>query len=509
MFNRGLTLGTLRMAVVAGLLVAPVLDPTSATAQAPAPVGKVAKVGAPTEPSSLDLTSNTEAAIAATLLYNVLETLTELHPDGKITPLLAKSWTLSSDGLVYTFQLNDAKFHDGTPLTADDVVWTFTKRRDTKTDPQTADFRKMKNIVALNPKTVQITLSAPSNSFLRNISKRSGVILAQRSYGKIATNPIGTGPFKFKLWKRGESLALERFVGYWGKSPALAGVEFRYITDKNAELNSFLAGELDILSPVGVPARINEIKSNPSLKVAVGVNGVVQFLALNNSVAPLKDLRVRQAIAYAIDRDAIVQAAENNAKPSAVFATPLEPYFDSYNPYPYSPAKARQLLADAGFKKNDLKLTLIGTANDPNASLHQVLQGQLAAVGIDVTLKPVDLAVYVSQVMTHSNYQLATVGHLSEMLMRFICEPGTGTGGWYVHFCDATTSEALKKADSATDPKESIHQYQIATHRLAEQVGAITLYSWPWITATSKKVTGFPTSPINQLMDMRKVSIQP
>jgi peptide/nickel transport system substrate-binding protein len=465
-------------------------------------------VAADAEPPTLDMTVSSSAAIPAMLLYNVLETLTELKPDNTIVPLLAKSWTISPDGLTYTFSLVDATFQDGTPFTADDVVWTFTKRRDNPADPQASDFKNMTKIVTLDPHTVQITLSARSNGFLIAISKRSGVIFSQRSFGLSATAPVGTGPFKFLEWKRGESLTLQRYDGYWGKKPSLATVKFVFIADRNSEVNALLAGQVDILELLGVPERAPELQSNPALTFLSGKSDIVDLLAINNKIAPMTDIRVRQAIAYAIDRKAIVTGATGGfGTATATFASKNWAYADDYNPYPYDPAHAKELLAETGLK--NIAVPLLVVANSPSALAGQIIQAQLAAVGITAKIQSLDVGTAVAQAQgTTPNFTLWAPGHISERITKMGCA-ANGTGGWYMGFCDPVITAALAAADAAADSTEMNRQYQIATHRIADQAYFISLWSEPWIAVTSSKVTGYPDTVTDHGMDMRNVTIRP
>jgi len=225
-------------------------------------------------------------------------------------PALAESWTVSPDQLAWTFHLRrGVTFHDGSPFTADDVVYSYRRIIDEKL--ANADkLSAVSGITASDKSTVIITLKQPTPNLLTNLGGFKGLAIVQRrnvDSGEIATHPVGTGPFAFQSQKSGDSITLEANPTYWAGAPKVSGVTFRFISEPSTALSALQAGEIDWTD--SIPAqRVAQLKDDDSITLATTPSIDYWYLALNEARAPWHDVRVRQAIAYAIDRDAIVQA---------------------------------------------------------------------------------------------------------------------------------------------------------------------------------------------------------
>ena len=261
------------------------------------------------EPDQLD-PNKTSAYFSFQVLENVYDTLVEPDANLEMRPALAESWNVSTDQLTWTFHLRPGvTFHDGSPLTADDVVFTY--RRIIDEELSNVDkLSAVTDVRATNPSTVVIRLKQPTPNLLTNLGGFKGMAIVQRKNvesGQIATHPIGTGPFAFEGQKSGDSITLKANPNYWAGAPKVSGVIFRFIPEKSTALSALQAGEIDWTDSIPTQ-RVNQVKDDDSVNLAVTPSNDYWYLALNEAREPWNDVRVRQAIAYAIDRDAIVAA---------------------------------------------------------------------------------------------------------------------------------------------------------------------------------------------------------
>src|SRR5262249_12578085 len=297
-------------------------------------------VGVTQEPGTLDVTAQATAAIAEDLRDNLYEGLVRTDPTGKIVPQLARSWDLSPDNRVYTFHLVTASFHDGSPFTAEDVKFSYDRAMDPNTvpaNPHLDYWAPVQSVDAVDPHTVKVTLKQFSDGFLFHMGQGSAAIVPKTTHlatttppaTNLATNPVGTGPFKFESWNRGASLTLVRNDRYWGTRAPLQKVIFKYISDPNAMNNALLAGDIDVISGVTGPEQLGSFTNNASFKVLEGKPTGKIMVAMNNAAGPTRDIRVRQAINYAIDRKAFIDGIQQgHAVPIGSHAVPndSEPY---------------------------------------------------------------------------------------------------------------------------------------------------------------------------------------
>ncbi len=221
------------------------------------------------EPPHLDPTSAAAGAIDQVLYSNVFEGLTKFGPSGEILPSLAESWEVSDDGTVYTFHLQDGvTFHDGSEMTADDVVFTLERARGgDSTNAQKALFAGIEKVEAVDPQTVRVTLSEPDGSFLFNMAWGDAVIVAPESIDDIKQNPVGTGPFRFEDWVQGDRIDLVRYPDYWGDAPALEHATFRFISDPTAAFAAMMAEDIDAFISYPAPENLPQFEADPRFQV--------------------------------------------------------------------------------------------------------------------------------------------------------------------------------------------------------------------------------------------------
>jgi len=461
-------------------------------------------VAAPLEPPTLDPTESSAAAIPEVLLYNVLETLVKLSDDGELEPLLAESYEQSDDGLTYTFHLREATFHDGSPLTAADVVFTFDRARaEDSAHPFKAHFDPVASVEATDERTVTVTLSSFSNNWLFNMSQGAGVILSEATIGQVAEHPVGTGPFEFATWNRGDSIELARYDGYWGDAPALQDVVFRYIEDATATNQALLAGDVDIISRVSGPELLEQFEGNAQFEVIDGLTNGETILAMNNASAVLADVRVRQAITHAIDRGALIDATyAGYGTRIGSHVPPTDPwYLDLTDLYPYDPDRARTLLAEAGVAEGtSLKMTLPPPSYARRGG--EFIQGQLAEVGLQVEIENVEFPQWLESTFQASDFDLTIISHVEP---RDIVQYGNPDYYWNYDNPDVATK--LEQADAAPDTATRDQLYAEVQRTISEtDVVNVWLFVLPNLAVVNSGISGYPTNKVSFSIDMTGVS---
>lgn len=365
------------------------------------------------EPPGLDPTAGAAAAIDEVVYANIFEGLTRFGPDGSVRPALAESWEASDDGKIYTFRLRSGvSFHDGTQLDGEDVRFSLDRARaEDSANAQKALFAGIESIDVVDPLTVMVTLSAPDGNFPFNMAWGDAVIVAPESIETAATNPVGTGPFKFTSWTQGDRVEIERNPDYWGEPAALSKATFRFISDPTAAFAAMMAEDVDAFPNFPAPETLPQLAADPRFKVIVGSTEGETILAMNNKQPPLDDVRVREAIAHAINRQDIIDGAMFG------YGTPIGTHFAPHNPdyvdltglSAYDPEKSKALLAEAGI--TDLKLRLALPPPTYARRGGEIIAAQLAAVGIQTEITNVEWAQWLEQVFKGKDFDLTIVSH--------------------------------------------------------------------------------------------------
>ena len=463
-------------------------------------------IGLQLEPPTLDLTSNPAAAIPQVLLYNVYETLVKLEADGSITGLLAESWEVSEDGLTYTFDLrDDVVFHNGESFDADDVVFSLNNvlTKD-PAHPFATTLAPITAVSAVDSSTVEVTLDEVSANLLFFLTQGQGVILEESAVATIETEPVGTGPFTFGSWTVGDSIVLERNADYWGDPALLETVTFRYINDPNALNNAMLAGDLDIIAGVSAPELLTSFESDERFEVLQGLSNGEVTLALNGRQGPLSDVRVRQAITHAIDRQAIVDLAyAGYGTVIGTFSTPLDPWYrDLTGAYPYDPERARELLAEAGVEDLTLRLFLPPVSYASRSG--EIIASQLAEVGIEVAIENVEWGVWLEDVFTNHDYDMSIVAHVEPRDLGQYGNPD-----YYWGNDSPNVASILRQADAEPDPEARNALYA----SVLEEITAVAADNWlfvlPALSVIETGVTGYEADLPGLALDVTKLAINP
>ena len=370
-------------------------------------------LGVALEPPHLDPTAGAAAAIDEVVYANLFEGLTRIDATGAVQPGLAESWEVSEDGLTYTFTLHDGvTFHDGTSFEASDVVFSLDRARgEDSVNAQKALFEAIETVEAVDDRTVRVTLSRPDGSFLYNMGWGDAVIVAPETADGNRENPVGTGPFRFDEWTRGTEISLARNPDYWGKAPALERATFRIVPDPAAAATALQAGDVQAFPNFPAPELLPVFDADPRFTVALGSTEGETILAINNGREPFDDPRVRKALAYAVDREAIITGAMFGlGTPIGSHFAPHHPaYVDLTGETPHDPARARELLAEAGV--SDLSLTLQLPPPVYARRGGEIIASQLRDVGIEVAIEPIEWAQWLEKVFTNKDYDLTIVSH--------------------------------------------------------------------------------------------------
>src|SRR3569832_678252 len=454
-------------------------------------------------PPSLDPTTGGAAAAIRSVTYdNIFEGLTKIDKTGAVQPLLAKSWDISPDGLTYTFHLQQGvKFQDGSPFTADDVKYSLdTARDETSVNAQKQLFAKIASVDVVDPATVKVTLSGPQGEFLYNMGWGDAVIVAERNAASNGTNPVGTGPYKLGEWVKGDHLTLVANPDYWGAKPSITDANIKFISDPAAAVASILAGDVDQNSGFPAPEALDQIKADQRFQVVVGSTQGETVLAWNNGKAPLDNIKVREALAHALDRKAIIDAAQfGYGTPIGSFFPPGDPaYVDLTSVSNFDPAKSKQLLADAGVK--DLTLSVKLPPAQYARAAGPVIQQEFADIGVKVDITNVEWADWLQNVFTNKDYDLTIVSHV---------EPNDfgafAKDGYYFNYNSPAYKKIIEDLGNTTDPTKQTKLKQAAQKQLANDFAAGFLFELPNITVANKDLKGIwenapiPASPIAEM----------
>jgi peptide/nickel transport system substrate-binding protein len=371
------------------------------------------------EPPGMDPTIAPAAAIGEIVHYNVLEGLTKINVDGSVTPLLAESWSMDPDGKSYTFKLKKGvKFHDGEAFDASDVKFSVERAKDDKSTNKAkkAVFDNIRRVDAPDAHTVILTLDNADPNFLFRMGENTAVILDPKSAAGTATKPVGTGPFTFDDWKKGNSVTLKKWAGFRDtKAVKIERVTFRFINDPAARVAALLAGDIDGVPRLDAPQAVKQLQADKRFDVVIGNTAGKGIVAINNKKKPFDDVRVRRAVMHAIDRKAFIDGVlEGLGKPIGSHFAPTDAgYVDLTAATPYDPEKAKALLKEAGVA-TPLNVTLTLPPPQYARKGGEVVAAQLAKVGIVAKIENVEWAQWLGGTFK-GNFDLTIINHVEPL----------------------------------------------------------------------------------------------
>jgi len=458
-------------------------------------------VGFTAEPANFDFTRTDGAAIPQALLYNVYEGLVKLDADGHVVPLLAKSWTISPDRRTYDFQLqSNVRFSNGAPFTAEDVKFSLMRVKTNWTISIKAAMDVVDHVDVVAPDHARVVLSKPSNGWLFSLTSRLGAMFSPTGVADLANKPIGTGPYEVASRRRGDSIVLKANPAYWGRKPAYTTVVLKYIKDPTALNNALLSNGIDVISAITAPDSLPQFQGDDRFTVVQGTSNSEVTLAMNNARPPLNDVRVRQALTYAIDRKALLDTAwAGRGTLIGSMVPPTDPWYEDLSQvYPFDPAKARQLLA--GMNLN-LRMRI---PNLPYAiAAAQVVQSQLADVGVRTTIEPLDFpAVWLKQVFTDHDYDLSIIQHVEARDITTFGKPK-----YYWGYDSKRVQQLLADADSGT-PEQQVAAMKQVARQINADAAADWLFLFPNVIVAKAKVGGFVQNQVSESFDLTGLALR-
>jgi peptide/nickel transport system substrate-binding protein len=485
------------LAIAGALLAATAITPALAQARTHVNVGLVL------EPPNLDPTAGAAAAIDEVVYANIFEGLTRFAPDGSVVPALAESWDISEDGLTYTFRLREGvTFHDGSAMDAEDVKFSFDRARaEDSVNAQKALFADIESVEVVDPQTVTLTLSKPNGNMLFNLAWGDAVIVAPESADANATNPIGTGPFTFVDWAQGDRVEIARNDTYWGEPVALESATFRFIADPTAAFAAMQAGDLDAFPNFPAPETVVQFQGDPRFEVVIGSTEGETILAMNNARPPLDDVRVRQAIAHAIDRQAVIDGAMFG------FGTPIGTHFAPHHPdyvdltaqSAYDPERARELLAEAGHESLTLSLKLPPVENYARRG-GEIISQQLAAVGITTETTNLEWPQWLEEVFTGRNFDLTIISHTEPLDIGIYARDD-----YYFQYLDPDFRRIMTDLGNETDPAKRSELFKQAQQKIADDYVNAFLFQLPKIGVWNADLEGMWENAPTQATDLTGV----
>ncbi|MFI8412094.1 ABC transporter substrate-binding protein [Paeniglutamicibacter gangotriensis] len=454
-------------------------------------------------PVNLDFTTTAGAAIPQALMANVYQGLVQINQEGALEPLLAESWSVSDDLKTYDFKLHpDVKFSNGADFTAEDVKFSIDR---VKSDAWTSSVKNKMNVVesvkVLSDTEVQIVLKQPSNAWLYDMATRIGAMFDESGVDDLAKTAIGTGPYTVESWKPNESMALAAREDYWGEAPQIKTATLRYFADVTATTNALQSGDVDIVYNMQAPDLLTTFEGNPEYQILDGTSTGEIILSMNNRVAPFDDVKVRQAVMYAIDRQAVMDAAWNG-KGTLVGGPvpPTDPYYEDLNgEYPFDPAKAKSLLKEAGAENTNITFTV---PTRPYATaISEIVVAQLKDVGINATIESSEFpAVWLDKVFTKHDFQMSIILAVEPRdVLTIFNDPD-----YYIGYDNSKIKAEAAAADQA-DEAGYIEGMKKVVRTIVDDAASDTLFIFPNTVLAKADVTGIPANAVSEGLDLSTI----
>ncbi len=460
-------------------------------------------IGIQLEPPHLDPTSAAAGAIDDIVYTNIFEGLTRFANDGSVNPGLAKNWEVSDDGLTYVFHLQaGVTFHDGTTMDADDVVFSLDRARgEESANAQKALYAGIASVSATDASTVTITLSEPNGSMLFNLAWGDAVIVAPESIENIKTNPIGTGPFTFVNWVQGDKIDIARNPNYWGEAVALETATFKFISDPTAAFAAVMAEDVDAFMGFPAPENLPQFDADPRFVVLIGSGEGETILSTNNKMPPFDNVKVREALAHAINREAIIDGAMFG------YGTPIGTHFAPHNPAyvdltgnsNYDPDLAKSLLAEAGFPdgfETTLKLPPPAYARRGG----EIIAAQLREVGINVEISNLEWAQWLEQVFRGKDFGLTIVSHTEPMDIGIYARPD-----YYFQYDNPDFQALMKKLNGTTNDAARTELLKQAQKTISDDYVNGFLFQRARLSVANSKLSGLWVNAPTQATDLTAV----
>ena len=437
------------------------------------------------------------AAGTKEVLFNVFEGLVKPNAEGELVPAVASGFSLSADGLTYSFTLRQGvKFHNGRDVTMEDVVWSIERNRQETDGAALIPALGAISDIAYDDSTLTLTLSEPSLELLAYLT----LAILPADYAEQETAPVGTGPYKFVSRTAQDELVLERNEDYWGEKPQLKKVTFKVLETAEGLVLGLQGGALDLVMHM-TSTQTSQLPKE-SFHVEQGSMNLVQALYLNNASAPFDDVRVRQALCYAVDKQGIIDLAFDGY--GIPLGTSMFPSFGKYyvsdltDYYPHDVEKAKALLAEAGYP-DGFEMTITVPSNyQPHVDTAEVLKEQLREAGIQVTILPVEWGVWLSDVYGARQFESTVTGLTSDnMTARKLLERfGSAVSNNFTNYSNEEYDALLAQALSSTDSASQTAIYQEMERNLTENAANVYIQDMADLVAMRSGLEGLRFYPL-------------
>jgi peptide/nickel transport system substrate-binding protein len=495
---------------IVATLAAALLFPVGVWAQSaptPKPGGSL-RFATPADPDGLD-PHRSPADSTFNITMNIFDTLVATNSKGEIVPSLVTRWYISTNGLVYSFTLRPGvAFHNGKAFTSADVKYSLQRMSEKGKSPHAADYAIIDSVEAPDPMTVRLALKRPSARFLSDLAYGWAAMVPDGAGDELRQKPVGTGPFRFVEWVPDSHIKLAKNTKYFvAERPYLDELTYRVVPDETARLTALKAGELDVADRIP-PQNVADLKKAAGLKVETFARNTLSEVAINEETKPFTDLKVRRALFHATDRKTVLEGAVfGYGRLIGSFMPPIisEFYVDLNPRYPYDPAKAKALLAEAGFP-NGFETTLY--LPQPYAEYvksGEVVASQWKKVGVNAKLVTLEWGAWLDRIYKKHDYGATVIGHVGRLdpvtlLERFKSKYNAN----YFGYANPAYDKLVEEADTSHDKKARKDAVVKLQRFLSEDAVCVWLFSIDGIVAMRQDVYGYSELPIpgNRLIDV-------
>lgn len=457
----------------------------------PVPGGSVI-FGMTQDLASLDPHVETDAG-TRDVVFNLYEGLMKPTSDGDLTPAVASDYSISNDATVYTFTLRDGiTFHDGTPVTVEDVKYSIDRYAEIQ--GESSAFSIVSDVVIVDEKTIEVELRESYSEFLPMMTM---AVIPASNENPIG-NPIGTGPFKFVSYTPGQNMKLEKYTGYWKENlPSLDSVEFKFIADVDTAFVELQAGTIDILKYL-TATQAQTLRDDYT--ILEGSMNLVHGMYLNSSYEPLGNTKVRQALCYGVDKNAINQFLFGGK--SHLIGSHMIPNMTKYyepkteTVYTYDPGKAKELLAEAGYPDGfDLTIT-VASSYSQHVDTAQIIADELSQIGVKVTIKQVEWSTWLADVYKDGNFQATVIGFDGTLAPSdFMKKYTTDDAKNFMHYSNTEYDKVFGEAYATIDGARKAELYKEAQMILSRDAAAVFIEDPANLVAVNKKFSGYTFYP--------------
>ena len=461
-------------------------------------------VGIPQDIDGLDPHNSTGAGTRE-VFYNIFEGLVKADASGNLNPAVASEYTISEDSKTYTFTLRDGiKFHDGSLVTVEDIKYSLERNMGVDgSEPLIRAYSAIDSVNILDDSHVEVVLKEPDSDFLTQLT----VAIIPASNEHPETTPIGTGPYMYVSNSPQENFIVTRFDDYWGEPAYIKDVVFKIESNMDAIVLDLEGGSIDMMARV-TSTQVSQLSDK--FEVYEGTMNLVQALYLNNSVEPFNDVRVRQALCYAVNPQDIMDFVSDGA--GTEIGSAMFPAFTKYfmpelnDTYNTDIEKAKELLAEAGYP-DGFEFTITVPSNyGQHVDTAQVISEQLKDIGVTANIQEIEWNSWVSDVYSGRQYEATVVGidastlSASALLSRYVSDAGKN----FVNFSSEAYDTAYANAQAATDDAEKTAYYKECETILSKEAASVYIQDLPEFVVLNKKFTGYTFYPL-YVQDIAKI----